>query len=1012
MTPDPFACYRLGLNHGGTFMDDRADRRWLSSVDSRSGTSVDLPHSWNEQDTFQPGIRYRQGHGSYKRSFRMPADDARLREVRWELISEGFYGRGDLWLNGRRVCAVEGQYLGFRIDVTDKLNPAADNIVAIRLDNNYHPRVLPGKKMPDFLLHGGLAGRIHLEARPQVCIDTDSLFARCADPLAAQPTLHVGAVLRNDGTDAHNARVTYTLIGPEGKVIQEQVTNPRRVASGVDQELSTVFLIDNPRLWHPDDPALYRVCVRLEADETPIDACEKRCGMRTAEFNKDGFYLNGRRVHLRGANRHESMPGFANALPRYVHRMDAALLKEAGFNLVRLAHCPQHPDFLDACDESGIMVYAEIASWKSVRPGPWGRAACRQMRAMVQRDRHHPSIILWGMGNESRSGVVYRALRRVVQQLDPTRPTIYAENHLHRGARWRTLQIPHVLGINYELSRLDDAAAMSRHGATLVSECSNCPRTFRGDDASEINQVETFARDLDRIDGDDNTAGYCLWSFNDYATQRKHRIIRCPGVVDAWRLPKPAARYMRARNRAEPYVFLDADWHAGEPGSMRRVLVMTNGNRVTIAVNGRTVAEQTGERHLQLDVAFEAGELTATAECDGGAVTDTLHSHAPAARLALDLEGSDPLGNRETTSVLCRVLDADGRPVGNWAGEAKVSISGPARTRLHNAASMVPLAAGVGRIFVTGTGEAGTAILRAEHDELAGAEATIACHPDDAGRTELPASGAREAGLANWPRRSASSAVGERLDIYCTLDAPEIAEAALQVWNGTADGLAVQREHDWGGRVLIGRMPGCDRLLVFKHFAIRRPRYIYKARRARHTLLHEEKIRSAGFATARGLCLIEKRVAGVPVASMVVSEAIENVDSVSDLINESSVSAAQREALLQAFAAEVGRWHRAGLFHGGMHINNILCRRANGEYAFVWIDNEEGRAFDAVPEGKRVHDLVHINRYRHNLTRAERLEMWRVYLRTTGVAAHQGSGLLRQVVDRSLAYRRRHGQIS
>ena len=101
-----------------------------------------------------------------------------------------------------------------------------------------------------------------------------------------------------------------------------------------------------------------------------------------------------------GCNRHECLPGFGNALPVNLHRQDAESIKAAGPNFVRLSHYPQHPEFLNACDQLGVLVYAELASWKSVRGGRWLKAAVRQFGDMIRRDRNHPSVIMWGLGNE------------------------------------------------------------------------------------------------------------------------------------------------------------------------------------------------------------------------------------------------------------------------------------------------------------------------------------------------------------------------------------------------------------------------------------------------------------------------------------------------------------------------------------------------------------------------------------------------------------------------------------
>ena len=186
------------------------------------------------------------------------------------------------------------------------------------------------------------------------------------------------------------------------------------------------------------------------------------------------------------------------------HRADAEAITGLGLNFVRLSHYPQSPDFLNACDELGVLVMPEIASWKSVRGGKWLVNAVRQLRGMIARDQHHPSVICWGLGNESRHREAFVRMGDVVRQSDPTRPTIYAENHLYRGRRHRTLDLVDVLGVNYELTELDAARDRSRNQVVLVTEMSNCPRP-RGDRDGEKEQIETLLADLDALE--DKTLG-------------------------------------------------------------------------------------------------------------------------------------------------------------------------------------------------------------------------------------------------------------------------------------------------------------------------------------------------------------------------------------------------------------------------------------------------------------------------------------------------------------------------
>ena len=234
-----------------------------------------------------------------------------------------------------------------------------------------------------------------------------------------------------------------------------------------------------------------------ERDGTTVDEARVRFGITRAEFRPDeGFFLDGRRTELQGANRHAEIPGLGSALPAELHRRDARILKDLGCNFVRLSHYPQSPAFLDACDELGILVYAELATWKVMRSSArFQRAAQRQLRSMVLRDRHHPSVILWGIGNETRAREPFLALSALARELDPSRPVTYAENHLYRARRYRTLGIPDVWSVNYELHELEAARDASRLRAVVLTECCKHFTAVRGDDREELAQVTAIEVD-------------------------------------------------------------------------------------------------------------------------------------------------------------------------------------------------------------------------------------------------------------------------------------------------------------------------------------------------------------------------------------------------------------------------------------------------------------------------------------------------------------------------------------
>lgn len=701
---------RIDLDTGWEFTRGRVGRRWLRG--RGDAETVDLPHCWNRDDTYQYDRRSYSGHGAYRRRIEIPADDA---AATWHLVSGGFYGVGDLWLDGRRLTRFDAQYLG--LDVA--LPPAAAGRVhdlAIRLDNRYHRNVLPGRKDPDFLLYGGLAGTVRLERRPSPRIDDRSVEVRCRRG--------------PDGSEAVELRcsVVGPLAGAAGAAVHWVVTTDTGIpAAAADAAVeagraTATVTIPEPRCWSPDHPHLYRAEGRLGSSGETVDAVRVRFGIPRVELRPgEGLFLGGERVELRGANRHESIPGLGSALTPELHRTDARLLKRYGANLVRLSHYPQHPAFLDACDELGIMVYAEIATWKSVRSSrPWRRAARRQMRGLVRRDRHHPSLLLWGMGNESRSRKAYHELRAVIRELDPDRPSTYAENHLYRARRQRTVGIPDVWGVNYELEVLDEARAASRLGLVVVSECCNHPTATRGDQLEELAQVAVLEREWEVMAGRPFLIGHAVWSLTDYATEHRRRVRRETGLFDAWRRPKMAAELFRARFAGEPFISLFcvgarlgapasrfrtelADPYGG--GAPLRLHAFSNCAGLRFVQAGATLASIDRTPHAVMPVDLARGGITVEGIANGSTVVGRIRRWGPAT--AIELSRDRPTAsNGDIVAVDIRIVDDAGATVPTWNGHVVAEAAGGAELRAYTAAGEVLVSRGEGRLYVRSTPDA------------------------------------------------------------------------------------------------------------------------------------------------------------------------------------------------------------------------------------------------------------------------------------------------------------------
>ncbi|MFT5241592.1 MAG: beta-galactosidase [Candidatus Promineifilaceae bacterium] len=709
------------------YVAQRVSPRWFQD-DSASATSVHLPHCWNTQDTFADDVVYRQGWGSYRRRIVIPAHE-HADDVDYRLRLEGFYGFGDVWVNGRRQGKIDGAYLGARIPLPECLGRDGTSVdVGLRLCNNYRPAVLPGIKFPDFLLYGGLSGRAWLEALPRTRIADDSLSVR-TQATSSGVRVDVNCACLNGRDTPERVHCRVELLDDNGYCLTSGETPEVTVAAGETAALTLEMPDVVLDAWGIDHPVRYRAVVRLFAGEHERDMVSTAFGHRRVEFRpREGLFLNGERVFLKGVNRHECMPGLGSALPLGLHKADALKIKAMGLNCVRLSHYPQHPAFLDACDELGILVYAELSSWKSVRTGRWLRAAERQLTGMILRDRHHPSVFIWGLGNEGRSLPAYRCLKKVVQQHDPTRPVSYAENHLYRARRKKTLGFPDVWGMNYEFDVLDEAIESCVSKTVLVTECSNSPETERGTLALEEGQVTQLAQDLDVIEARPEIIGFTLWCYNDYATMRKERYRRFSGVVDAWREPKMSATYLQARFGLDPVLVAYANWGCVGGDSERDVYIVTNLTSIKVTSGSFSCVRRVSGLvdHLRVPFTSETLRLESAESSTGHTFEISPNGEAACIQL-VQLAQHTEAGDVESFYVFqVSVVDANGIRVSDWSGSVAIGTDDATTLCAFTLANEVDVRGGSGRLFLRRPKEtASEGFVTTSHPSLQSADARL-----------------------------------------------------------------------------------------------------------------------------------------------------------------------------------------------------------------------------------------------------------------------------------------------
>lgn len=639
-----------------------------------SGIAVRLPHCWNAHEEFIRGVVPQRGWATYQLDVELPRREP---DREWRLCCEGFYGFGRAWVNARPAGAFNGDYLGLDLDLSDTAREGW-NRITLHVCNRYSRGILPGISDPDFHLYGGMGGGMTCVSLPRVRLVRDAcrIIVDEADPDGVVAELE----LENRSGRTAVVSLQIDIRDPSGALASTAESADIALLPGGKASRLIRCPIRAPRLWSPDSPSLYSVEATIRDAAQMRDRLAWTFGIRTVRFDPaTGFTLNGRAIPLRGVNRHENLPGFGGALPRPLHLADACRIKEMGLNFVRLSHYPQSPAFLDACDRLGLLVYAELCSWKQIGGGRWLAAAEVQFERMIRRDRHHPSIILWGLGNEGRHRRAFQRLQSLARSLDPSRATIYAENHAHRARRKKTVGLTDVWGLNYEIEAMDFARRTAPTGCVLVSECANLPYASRGHWPSEAQQTILIRDAVARVEGAGPGAiGWTLWCLTDYATPRRQRWFRECGVLDGWRAAKMAADWIRSRYGASPFISIRGDWSSAS-GPRRHLYLITNCPEVQMLRadgSGRRLATPVPDLY-ELDLLFDGGPIRFVGHGSGG--TAEAHLDPWDAPVGFALCADPPLADERPNAspvLRCRlqVLDGQGAAVMGYEGEARISL--------------------------------------------------------------------------------------------------------------------------------------------------------------------------------------------------------------------------------------------------------------------------------------------------------------------------------------------------
>ena len=617
------------LKDNWKFVKSAAD---ASTAAAAIGELVCLPHTWNAKDGQDGGNDYYRGTCWYVKDLTRPeyptGDQVYLEFLGAAMIA-------DVYVNGKQLAHHEGGYSTFRVNITDEL--AETNTIAVAVNNEDNTICYPQKA--DFTFYGGLYRMVNLIIVPRDHFELDY----CGTPgIKVTPVVDL---------DAQKATVTVeTWVSGSASSVSFEVNGETKSSPVADNHAQAEFVIENVHLWDGiNDPYLYTARASL----TSSDTVSTRFGCRAFHMDpQEGFFLNGRPYLLRGVSRHQDFKDVGNALTLEHHKKDMEIIRELGATTLRLAHYQHAQEFYDLCDENGLIVWAEIPyitmHMKDARAN-----TLSQMEELIVQNYNHPSIITWGLSNEITAASAvnedllenHRLLNDLCHRLDATRPTTMA-NVFMLETDSPILEIPDINSYNlyfgwylgeleqndeffdeYHAKYPDRVIGFSEYGADANPQYQST--TPEKGDYTETYQTVYHEHMLQMIEARPWLWATHVWNLFDFAADGrdeggKHGENQ-KGLVTIDRKTKKDAFYLykAAWNKKDPFVHLCGKRYADRTEDVTEIKVYSNQPEVTLLVDGKEIATQTGKTIFAFRVPITGAHMI-TAKADSCEDTTTV----------------------------------------------------------------------------------------------------------------------------------------------------------------------------------------------------------------------------------------------------------------------------------------------------------------------------------------------------------------------------------------------------